>query len=327
MEDSVRPSSAAIPHIEVGDISTTGGRLSFMVRNPAQIDAAVERMRNSTRPVALTGQPRLGRPGGRFDAHRSDPNAERHGQALKDAMSVARDVVRRRIDPGGTKEITVITEGGDRILVQVPGRRGPRSAQEIDRPDRAARVQARRPVGQSAGRPAGPRPARQPGAADGRRHRRHGGQAPGDGVGRPADRRPAGLRPGRPAGHQHQVQHRRRPPLRPGHAGKYRQAVRDHPRRQDPVGAEHQRADPRRQRPDHGQLHGPERARPRGVARLGQIAGQAERDRGADRRPRPRQGFDPQGRHRQRRRHACGDRSSCSSPTGGSASMRTSRWS
>ena len=36
-------------------------------------------------------------------------------------MGVARDVVRRRIDPSGTKEITVITEGDNRILVEVPG--------------------------------------------------------------------------------------------------------------------------------------------------------------------------------------------------------------
>ena len=60
-------------------------------------------------------------------------------------MGVARDVVRRRIDPSGTKEITVITEGGNRILVEVPGRRGPRSAEAADRADRAARVQAGRP--------------------------------------------------------------------------------------------------------------------------------------------------------------------------------------
>ena len=56
-----------------------------------------------------------------FDPHRPDADASGNGQALKDAMGVARDVVRRRIDPGGTKEITVITEGGNRILVEVPG--------------------------------------------------------------------------------------------------------------------------------------------------------------------------------------------------------------
>ncbi|MFL6731979.1 MAG: protein translocase subunit SecD, partial [Sphingomicrobium sp.] len=39
--------------------------------------------------------------------------------------SVARDVVRRRIDPGGTKEITVVTEGANRVLVEVPGVENP----------------------------------------------------------------------------------------------------------------------------------------------------------------------------------------------------------
>ena len=46
-------------------------------------------------------------------------------------MSVARDVVRRRIDPGGTKEITVITEGDNRILVQVPGVEDPEALKKL----------------------------------------------------------------------------------------------------------------------------------------------------------------------------------------------------
>ena len=43
------------PRIAIGDISTAGGRLSFMVRDPAQLDAAVERLRTLTQPVGLTG--------------------------------------------------------------------------------------------------------------------------------------------------------------------------------------------------------------------------------------------------------------------------------
>jgi preprotein translocase subunit SecD len=46
-------------------------------------------------------------------------------------MTVARDVVRRRIDPGGTKEITVVTEGSDRILVQVPGVENPEELKRL----------------------------------------------------------------------------------------------------------------------------------------------------------------------------------------------------
>src|SRR6185503_18490192 len=33
------------PKIQIGDVSTSGGRLSFVVRDPTQMDAAFERMR------------------------------------------------------------------------------------------------------------------------------------------------------------------------------------------------------------------------------------------------------------------------------------------
>ncbi|MGH6784387.1 MAG: protein translocase subunit SecD, partial [Sphingomicrobium sp.] len=121
MEDSVSTELRRAPRIDIGDLSTANGRLTFMVRHPAQIDDAVERMRTLTRPVALTGSRD-------WDVAVMDstrvvltPTESGSVQALKDAMGVARDVVRRRIDPGGTKEITVITQGDNRILVQVPG--------------------------------------------------------------------------------------------------------------------------------------------------------------------------------------------------------------
>jgi preprotein translocase subunit SecD len=78
-------------------------------------------MRALTRPVALTGNRD-------WDVQVVDstrvvltPTPSGNARALKEAMSVARDVVRRRIDPQGTKEITVITEGDTRLFVQVPG--------------------------------------------------------------------------------------------------------------------------------------------------------------------------------------------------------------
>ena len=131
MEDSVSTELRRDPAIDIGDISTTGGRLSFMVRNPTQIDAAVERMRNLTKPPALTGSRD-------WDVQAVDstrivmiPTPSGTARALKDAMGVARDVVRRRIDPGGTKEITVITEGGNRILVEVPGVEDPEALKKL----------------------------------------------------------------------------------------------------------------------------------------------------------------------------------------------------
>src|SRR4051812_13727546 len=131
MEDSVATELRRDPRIDIGDISTAGGRLSFLVRDPTQVDAAVDRMRNLTRPVALTGNRD-------WDVQVVDstrvvlvPTQTGTARALKDAMGVARDVVRRRIDPGGTKEITVITEGGNRILVQVPGVEDPEALKKL----------------------------------------------------------------------------------------------------------------------------------------------------------------------------------------------------
>jgi len=130
-EDEVATELKRDPRIDVGDISTAGGRLSFMVRNPTQVDAAVERLRNLSKPLALTGNRD-------WDVSVVDstrvvltPTASGTAQALKDAMGVARDVVRRRIDPSGTKEITVVTEGGNRILVEVPGVEDPEALKTL----------------------------------------------------------------------------------------------------------------------------------------------------------------------------------------------------
>ncbi len=131
MDDSVATELHRDQRVEIGDISTAGGRLSFMVRNPAQVDEAVDRLRKLTQPVGMTGNRD-------WDVQVMDmtrivltPTPSGSQQALKAAMGVARDVVRRRIDPGGTKEITVITEGGNRILVQVPGVEDPEALKKL----------------------------------------------------------------------------------------------------------------------------------------------------------------------------------------------------
>ena len=132
MEDTVATElRRANPRIEIGDISTAGGRLSFMVRDPTKVDAAVERLRSLTQPVALTGSRD-------WDVSVVDstrivltPTQSGSAKALRDAMTVARDVVRRRIDPQGTKEVTVINQGERRILVQVPGVEDPEALKQL----------------------------------------------------------------------------------------------------------------------------------------------------------------------------------------------------
>jgi preprotein translocase subunit SecD len=132
MEDTVSTElRRGEPRIDIGDVSTAGGRLSFIVRDPTQLDAAVERLRALTQPVALTGN--------RdwevtvVDSTRIvlTPTEAGAKQALKNSLTVARDVVRRRIDPGGTKEITVINQGERRIFVQVPGVEDPEALKQL----------------------------------------------------------------------------------------------------------------------------------------------------------------------------------------------------
>ena len=130
-EDEVATELRRDPRIDIGDISTAGGRLSFLVRDPTKVDAAVERLRRLSQPLQLTGNRD-------WDVQVVDstrivltPAPAGTTQALKDAMGVARDVVRRRIDPGGTKEITVVTEGGNRILVEVPGVENPEELKQL----------------------------------------------------------------------------------------------------------------------------------------------------------------------------------------------------
>ena len=117
--------------IDIGDISTAGGRVSFMVRDPRQLDAAVEKLRALTRPAGLSGQRDWDVGVINSTQIVLTPSAAGTEKVLSDAMGVARDVVRRRIDPGGTKEIDVRTEGNNRIVVQVPGDKNPEALKKL----------------------------------------------------------------------------------------------------------------------------------------------------------------------------------------------------
>lgn len=126
MEESIRTEMRrASPRIEIGDISTTGGRLSFMVRDTSRVDAAVELVRTLTQPAGLTGQRDW--TVNVLDGNRVvvTPTDVGLANALDSAMNTAREVVYNRVDPDGTREVTVVRQGSDRILVQVPGLQDP----------------------------------------------------------------------------------------------------------------------------------------------------------------------------------------------------------
>ena len=111
--------------IAIGDMSSRDHQLSFMVREPSQVDAAVERIRPLTQGAGMTGQRD-------FNVEVRDgktivvtPTSAGLSSAVESAMQVATEVIRKRIDEMGTREPTVIREGPNRIVVQVPGLQDP----------------------------------------------------------------------------------------------------------------------------------------------------------------------------------------------------------
>jgi preprotein translocase subunit SecD len=125
MADTIgREMRIASPRIEIGDVSTSNGQLSFIVRDPARIGDAERIARAQGQPssfggtrewdVSVSGQQVVMRPTqAGLDA------------AINSAMDVAREVIDRRINALGTLEPTIIRQGSNRILVQVPGLQNP----------------------------------------------------------------------------------------------------------------------------------------------------------------------------------------------------------
>lgn len=132
MEESVRARfSAADSAIAIGNISRSNGTLSFMLKDASQVDAARDLLVNLTNGAGLTGQRDWDirvEDGSRFILN---PTQEGLDQAVSDAMDAAIEVVRKRIDALGTREPTIIRQGEDRIVVQVPGLDDPEALKEL----------------------------------------------------------------------------------------------------------------------------------------------------------------------------------------------------
>ncbi|GGC36178.1 hypothetical protein GCM10011371_24450 [Novosphingobium marinum] len=132
MEESVRTAlSDAEPRIRIGDLSTSDGRLSFMLDDATQVDAAREEILPLTYGAGLTGQRDWEInvvDGNRFIV---SPTEEGLEQAVSLAMDSATEVVRKRIDALGTREPTIIRQGDERIVVQVPGLEDPEALKAL----------------------------------------------------------------------------------------------------------------------------------------------------------------------------------------------------
>lgn len=134
IQRTMRPSGAkarvalqALPTLDAASDTIT-----LRVRDEAQVEEAAKRIREVTRGGALIGAGV--RPydvtvtGARIDVV-MHPDAKRaYGQeALADSI----EVVRRRIDPAGNKEVLIQPQGVDRIVVQAPGDSDPEALKQI----------------------------------------------------------------------------------------------------------------------------------------------------------------------------------------------------
>jgi len=132
MEESVRTEMRRQnPQIDIGDISTAGGRLTFFVRDVTRLDAAVERIRTLTQPVGLGGQRDWNVQV--VDSSRIvlTPTSSGLATATNSAMDVATEIVRKRIDELGTREPSIVRQGANRIDVQVPGLKDPEALKAL----------------------------------------------------------------------------------------------------------------------------------------------------------------------------------------------------
>ena len=124
MEETVRQLMRnAKPRIRIGDVSTAGGELSFMLESAADIDRARGLIEPTMQGATTVREWELKVVDGqRIVLTQTDAGVS---QAINDAMTSATEVVRRRIDELGTREPTIIRQGSTRIVVQVPGLQDP----------------------------------------------------------------------------------------------------------------------------------------------------------------------------------------------------------
>jgi preprotein translocase subunit SecD len=130
MEETVRARMReAKPRIQIGDVSTAGGRLSFLLEDPAQVDAAREALLPSLNGTGTVREWDLQV----VDGNRFVLTLTKQGLAddVNRAMDTATEVVRKRIDALGTKEPTIVREGPERIMVQVPGLQNPQALKDL----------------------------------------------------------------------------------------------------------------------------------------------------------------------------------------------------
>ncbi len=133
----MRPSSAANRErisIESLSYNEEAGAISLLIADPSEAEAAEERVRELTRG-GVGGALGLGLRGYTVtvDGPRIEVAMTEEAQRFyaNEAVRDSIEVVRRRIDPAGNKEVLIAPQGLDRIVVQVPGDNDPEALKEL----------------------------------------------------------------------------------------------------------------------------------------------------------------------------------------------------
>ncbi len=128
LEDTVRSELRQVDGgaVAFSDMSTADGRLSLVITDPTRLDAAVEALRKVTRPLSgLSGARDVEVTvvdGNKIILTETDAGV---AASIDNAMAQAVEVIRKRIDELGTREPTIVRQGANRIVVQVPGLQDP----------------------------------------------------------------------------------------------------------------------------------------------------------------------------------------------------------
>jgi preprotein translocase subunit SecD len=121
VRDALRAERAVVGNVR--RVDGPAGELRIEISEPAGIDRAVEIVRALARPVA-----------GFAGVGATDLEVRREGMTIIVGLSEAErqatddrtmqqslEIIRRRVDEVGTREPTIVRQGADRILIQVPG--------------------------------------------------------------------------------------------------------------------------------------------------------------------------------------------------------------
>jgi preprotein translocase subunit SecD len=131
MQSTVRTETKKGPRIETSEIKIQDGSVRFMVSDPTKVDAVRERLNSYTNGVGTTGQRNWNINVVNSQEFVLTPTQAGIDAAVEQAMGDATEVVRKRIDALGTREPTIIRQGSNRIVVQVPGLKDPKALKEL----------------------------------------------------------------------------------------------------------------------------------------------------------------------------------------------------